>query len=57
MRVANMKAPGNKWHKPNVILPHEHIPYDNHMSVSDLTEDKLLDIYAYYSYMIDLHIA
>lgn len=57
IRVTNMKAPGNKWHKPNVILPHEHIPYNHHMSVNDLTEEKLLDIYAYYSYMIDMHIA
>ena len=27
LRVANMKAPGNKFHKPNYILPHEHVPY------------------------------
>lgn len=27
------------------------------LSVEELTEDKLMDVYAYYSYMIDLHIA
>lgn len=57
VRVADMKAPGNKYRKPNAILPHEHVPYDNHMTVKDLTDEKLLDMYAYYSYMIDMHIA
>lgn len=52
-----MEAPGNKFRKPNYILPHEHVPMMNHMNVAELTEDKLLDMYAYYSYMIDMHIA
>lgn len=52
-----MKAPGNKHRRPNCILPHEHIPLENHLSVEELTEEKLMDVYAYYSYMIDLHIA
>jgi len=52
-----MKAPGNNRRRPNAILPHEHVPMEKHLSVEDLTEDKLLDIYAYHSYMIDIHIA
>ena len=57
LAVRNINAPGNKHRKPNCILPHEHVPLENHLSVNELTEDKLMDVYAYYSYMIDLHIA
>jgi hypothetical protein len=57
MQVRNMKAPGNKYRKPNAILDHEHIPIHTKFDVSNLDKDGLMDIYAYYSYMIDLHIA
>lgn len=29
----------------------------NYVDVENLTEDKLLEVYGYYSYLIDMHIA
>lgn len=51
------KAPGNKFRHPNVILPHEHIDIQHYVDTKTLTEDKLFEIYAYYSLMVDMHIA
>lgn len=57
IKVHNVEAPGNKYRHPNVILPHEHVDVKNFMNTKDLTEDKLFEIYGYYSLMIDMHIA
>lgn len=57
LKVYNFDAPGNKHRHPNVILPHEHVDIQHFMDTKDLTEDKLFEIYAYYSLMIDMHIA
>jgi len=56
-KVYNVKAPGNPHHKPNVILPHEHVDVNNYINTDGLSEDKLFEIYGYYSAMIDMHIA
>ena len=53
----NLEAPGNKYRHPNVILPHEHVDIQHFMDTKDLTKDKLFEMYAYYSLMIDMHIA
>lgn len=55
--VYNFEAPGNKHRHPNVILPHEHCDIQHYIDTKDLTRDKLFEIYAYYSLMIDMHIA
>ena len=55
--VFNFEAPGNKYRHPNVILPHEHVDVSHFIDTKDLTEDKLFEIYGYYSLLIDMHIA
>ena len=56
--VANLRAPGNPVNKPNVILPHEHIDVSNYIDTAGLdSEDKLFEMYGYYAYLIDMHIA
>jgi hypothetical protein len=57
LKVYDFEAPGNKFRHPNVILPHEHCDIQNYLDTKDLTEDKLFEIYAYYSLLIDMHIA
>ena len=57
LKVFDIKAPGNKFRHPNVILPHEHIDVQHYIETKSLTEDKLFEIYAYYSLMVDMHIA
>lgn len=57
LRVYDFEAPGNKYRHPNVILPHEHCDIQHYIDTRELTEDKLMEIYAYYSLMIDMHIA
>lgn len=53
----NFEAPGNKHRHPNVILPHEHCDIQHYVDTKDLTQDKLFEIYAYYSLLVDMHIA
>ena len=57
LKVYNVRAPGNKHRKPYVMLPHEHVHITHYLETEGLTEDKMKEIYAYYSYMIDLHIS
>jgi hypothetical protein len=57
LKVYDFKAPGNKYRHPNVILPHEHCDIQHYLDTKDLTQDKLMEIYAYYSLMIDMHIS
>lgn len=57
LRVWDINAPGNKFRHPNVILPHEHVDIQHFIDTKSLTEDKLFEIYGYYSLMIDMHIA
>ncbi len=57
LKVYNIKAPGNKHRKPQYILPHEHIDVENYIDTTGLEGDKLFELYGYYSYLIDLHIA
>lgn len=57
LRVYNFDAPGNKYRHPNVILPHEHVNIQKYIDTNSLTEDRLYEIYGYYSLMVDMHIA
>lgn len=57
LAVYNFNAPGNKHRSPNVILPHEHCDIQNYIDTRELTQDKLYEIYAYYSLLVDMHIA
>jgi len=57
LKVVDFDAPGNKHRHPNVILPHEHCDIQHYVDTRELTDDKLKEIYAYYSLLIDMHIA
>lgn len=57
LKVHNIHAPGNKYRKPQYILPHEHVDVQNYVDTTGLDEDKLFELYGYYSYLVDLHIA
>ena len=57
LKIYDFEAPGNKFRHPNVILPHEHCDIQNYLDTKELTEEKLVEVYAYYSLLIDMHIA
>lgn len=57
LKVHNIRAPGNKYRKPQYILPHEHVDIQNYVDTAGLKGDKLFELYGYYSYLVDLHIA
>lgn len=57
LKIYNKKAPGNAHRHPSVILPHENVHIQRFFNVKDLNEEKLFEIYAYYSHLIDLHIS
>jgi hypothetical protein len=57
LKIHNIQAPGNKYRKPQYILPHEHVDVQNYIDTTGLEGDKLFELYGYYSYLIDLHIA
>lgn len=57
LKIYNKKAPGNAHRHPSVILPHENVHIQRYINSKDLTEEKLYEIYAYYSHLIDLHIS
>ena len=56
MRVHDAKAPGIDKNKPSYVLPHSHVHPQHYIDVDSLTEEKLWDIYALYSHLIELHI-
>jgi hypothetical protein len=57
LAVHNIEAPGNKFRQPLTILPHEGITTSNYIDTSGLTKDKEFELYGYFSYLVDLHIA
>lgn len=57
LKVYDFEAPGNKYRVPNIICPHQGVNIQQYVDTSSLTEDKLFEIYAYYTLMIDMHIA
>lgn len=57
LQVSNMKAPGNKFRKPQVILPHEHVSPSHYIDVDGNNPDQMMEIYGHYAYLIDMHIA
>lgn len=52
-----MSAPGNKFRKPQVILPHEHVSPNHYIDVDGNDKDQMIEIYGHYNYLIDMHIA
>jgi len=39
-------------------LPHEHVDIQNYIDLKGMdSEDKLFELYGYYSYLVDMHIA
>lgn len=56
-RIHDINAPGNKYKKPSVIIPHEHVHPQHYIDVKTMTDDDIQEIYGLYSYYIDLHIS
>ena len=40
LKVHNIRAPGNKYRKPQYILPHEHVDIQNYVDTTGLEGDK-----------------
>jgi hypothetical protein len=57
LAVHNIAAPGNKYRKPSYIIPHETVHVDSYIDTTGLEGDKLWELYGYYAYLVDLHIA
>lgn len=57
IKIYNKKSSGNHHRHPSIALPHEHVHIQHWFDTKDLNEDKLTEIYAYYSHLIDLHIS
>lgn len=57
LKVFDYTAPGNKYRHPQIVLPHEQFDIRNPIDVDGNDKDQLMDIYAHYAYMIDMHIA
>lgn len=57
LKIFNTKAPGVVHHKPSVILEHEHVNIQHYLDPKTLKGDKLTEMYAYFSYIVDLHIS
>lgn len=57
LAVYDIMAPGNKYRKPQYIIPHEHVHTDHYIETQGLEGDKLWELYGYYAYLVDLHIA
>ncbi len=55
--VINLMAPGNKHRHPSIGMPHGKVHIKKYIDTSELTEEKLVEFYAYYSHLIDLHIS
>lgn len=57
LKIFNFKCPGNIHRHASIILPHEEVHVSKWLPTKDLTEEKLYEIYAYYTHLIDLHIS
>ena len=57
LAVHNIYAPGNKYRHPQVILPHEHVSTQHPIDTTGVDSDKMFELYGYYAYLTDLHIA
>ena len=57
IKIYNVKAPGNKYRHPSVLLPHEHVHIQHYMESEGMDEEMLFEIYGYYSHLVDLHIS
>jgi hypothetical protein len=56
IKVADLKSPGNKHRHPSVALPHDHVHVQHYID-ANISEEKYHEIFAYYSFLIDLHIS
>lgn len=57
LHIFDDKAPGNRFHQPSIAIPHEGVHIQRYIDTSTLTPEKMTEIYAYYQFLIDLHIA
>lgn len=57
LKVHNFNAPGNKYRHPQHILPHEHVHVTHPIDIDSNNKEQLMELYGYYQFLIDLHIA
>lgn len=57
LKVHNFNAPGNKYRHPQHILPHEHVDITAPIDIDGKNKEQLMELYGYYAFMVDLHIA
>ena len=57
LKIFNVRAHGIIMRNPHVILPHEHVHIQHYLDAEYLRGENLTKVYAYYNYLIDLHIS
>lgn len=57
LKIHNINAPGNKHRHPSHVWPHNHTSVLHPIDVDGNDQDHLMEIYGYYAFLIDLHIA
>lgn len=57
LKISNFNAPGNKYRHPQYILPHEHVDITAPIDVDANNKEQMLELYGYYAFLVDLHIA
>lgn len=56
-KIHNVKAPGNPHRHLSIISPHEHVHPQHYIDAKSMTEADINELYALYSYYVDLHIS
>ena len=57
VRVVNPKAPGNIHRHPSIGMPHGKVDIEKYVDTKDMDREKLMEMYAHHSHLIDLHIS
>ena len=57
LKIFNLKAHGISLKNPQYILEHEHVHIQHYLDTKYLRGENLFKIYAYYNYLIDMHIS
>jgi hypothetical protein len=57
LKIFDLKAVGISSRQPSVIVDHEHVHIQHYLDSKNLKGEKLYEIYAYYNYLIYLHIS
>lgn len=56
-KIYNVKAPGNIHRHVSIVSPHEHVHTQHYIDAQHMTKEDIDELYALYSYYVDLHIS